>query len=176
MELDIIKAIQSLGSDALDIFCKVISHLSSYIGFFFLLIIFFVFYKKRFALTFGITYGISVAFNYLLKFLVGRQRPYVVDSSIINKMSAVGQSFPSGHTLSATIMCCFLGYWIFDKVKNRWAKAALISLLVVFLLAVIFSRMYLGQHYLTDTVAGLILGIIYSCIALFIMKKNHKSK
>ena len=176
MELDIIKAIQSLGSDALDIFCKVISHLSSYIGFFFLLVIFFVFYKKRFALTFGITYGISVAFNYLLKFLVGRQRPYVVDPNIINKMSAVGQSFPSGHTLSATIMSCFLVFWIIDKVKNKWLRAIFIALICIFLLLVIFSRIYLGQHYLTDTVAGLILGIIYSCIALFIMKKNHKSK
>ena len=176
MEIEIIKAIQNIGSEALDVFCKVISHLSSYIGFIFWLIILFVFYKKKFALTFGTTYGIGVAFNYLLKLIINRPRPYAVDSMVINKMQAVGQSFPSGHALSASIIGCFLVVWIIDKVKNKWLKAGLISLIAIFLLLVAFSRMYLGQHYLSDTIAGIVLGIVYSCIAFFVLKKKRKEQ
>lgn len=176
MEIEIIKALQSVGGEALDIFCKIISHLSSYIGFIFWLVILFIFYKKIFAVGFGITYGIGVGFNYLLKHLINRPRPYVADAEIINKMQAMGQSFPSGHALSATMICCFLVYWIVDRVKNKWLKVGLISLLCVFLLLVIFSRMYLGQHYLSDTIAGVAFGLIYSAIALILIKKKCKNK
>lgn len=174
MELEIIKALQSIGNDALDILCKSISYLASYLGFFFWLIVVFLFFKKSFALCFGVTYGLSVGFNYAIKAIVNRPRPYVVDTSIINKLNAVGQSFPSGHTLSATIICFFLAYWINDKVKNKWFKYSLISLLALFLLSVMFSRMYLGQHYLTDTIAGLVLGACYSIIGIFAYKKYEK--
>lgn len=176
MELEIIKAIQSIGSDALDIVCKAISYLASYLGFFFWLIIVFIFFKKSFALCFGVTYGVSVGLNYAIKAIVNRPRPYMVDANIINKLNAVGQSFPSGHTLSATIICFFLSYWINAKVKNKYLKYTLISLLVVFLIAVIFSRMYLGQHYLTDTIAGLVLGACYSIIGLLAYKKYEDKK
>ena len=175
MELEIIKVIQSAGSEALDIFCKTLSHLSSYIGFIFWLVIFFIFYKRRFAITFGITYGISIGFNYLLKYLIDRPRPFEVDGAIINKMQTVGQSFPSGHSVSAAIICCFLGYWIIDKIKNKWLRGLLISLLALFIILVVFSRMYLGQHYLSDTIAGIVLGTGYSIIAFFILKKRSKN-
>lgn len=176
MELEIIKALQSIGNDALDIVCKSISYLASYLGFFFWLVVIFIFFKKSYAACFGVTYGISVGFNYAIKAIVNRPRPYVVDTSIINKLNAVGQSFPSGHTLSATIICFFLSYWINEKVQSKWLKYSLITLLVLFLLSVIFSRMYLGQHYLTDTIAGLVLGACYSIIGLFAYKKYKNRK
>lgn len=167
MEIEIIKTLQSVSSPALDVFCKVISYLGSYLGFIFILIVLFVFYKKSFAISFGITYGISVGINYLIKHLVARPRPYMVDSTIVNKLSAVGLSFPSGHTLSATIICFFLAVWIFDKVKTKWLKALLLSLCIIFIALVMFSRMYLGQHYLTDTVGGFAFGVIYSLVGYF---------
>ena len=142
MELEIIKAIQSIGNNGLDIFCKSISYLASYLGFFFWLVIIFVFFKKSFACVFGVTYGISVGLNYIIKAVVNRPRPYVIDATIINKLQAVGQSFPSGHTLSATIICVFLSYWINEKVKNKLLKIILNLVLVVFVISVIFSRMY----------------------------------
>ena len=178
MELEIIKAIQNIGNHGLDIFCKSISYLASYLGFFFWLVIIFIFFKKSFACVFGVTYGISVGLNYIIKAVVNRPRPYVVDTSIINKLQAVGQSFPSGHTLSATIICVFLSYWINEKVKNKWLKVFLNLILVVFVFSVIFARMYLGQHYLSDTIAGLVLGLCYSYIGIIAYKNyfNKKSK
>lgn len=170
MEIEIIKTLQSVSSPALDVFCKVISYLSSYLGFIFLFICFFLFYKKLFALCFGITYGVGVGINYLMKFLIARPRPYTVDSTILNKLPAAGLAFPSGHTLSATIICFFLAVIVFEKVKTNWLKALLISLLIIFVGLVIFSRMYLGQHYLTDTIGGFAFGVIYSLGGYFIYK------
>ena len=90
-------------------------------------------------------------------------------------MQAIGQSFPSGHSVSAAIICCFLGCWIINKVKNKWLRGLLISLLALFIILVVFSRMYLGQHYLSDTIAGIVLGTGYSIIAFFILKKRSKN-
>lgn len=172
MELEIIKTLQANGSETLDVFCKVFSYLSSYVGFLFLFVAFLMFKSKKFALNLGITYGISVACNYALKAIIARPRPYVVDTTIINKLEAVGNSFPSGHSLSGTIISCYLIYLILKKCKNKFVKTILISLVVIFLAFVLFSRMYLGQHYLSDTIAGVILGLIFSIIGIKLLEKN----
>ena len=166
MEIEIIKKLQSIGGAELDLACKIVSYLASYLGFIFWIVIFFVFYKKKFAVNFGITYGVSVGINYLIKTIVARPRPYVVDSAIINKLSAIGYAFPSGHTLSASVICSFLLFWIIKKCDNKVLKVFLCGFVVVFLLAVIFSRMYLGQHYLSDTIGGLLLGVCFSLIGI----------
>ena len=176
MEIEIIKKLQSIGNVQLDLICKIVSYLSSYIGFIFWIVIFFVFYKKKFAINFGITYGVSVGINYLIKLIVARPRPYVVDPTIMNKLSAIGNSFPSGHTLSASIICSFLLFWIIKKCKNKTLKAFLCGIVVLFILAVIFSRMYLGQHYLSDTIGGLLLGVCFSLIGIFTYLKSEKIK
>ncbi|MBO4412941.1 MAG: phosphatase PAP2 family protein, partial [Clostridia bacterium] len=158
-----------------DVFCKIISFISSYIGFLFCLILIFIFFNKIFALYFGATYGIAVAFNFLLKHLINRPRPYVVDPAIINKFPAAGQAFPSGHTLSAGIIAAFLIFVILKTVKNKKLKVFLICLCNVFVLFVIFARIYLGQHYLSDTMAGLAFAGIYSAVGLYIYNKGSKN-
>ncbi len=174
MEIEIIKSLQLVGNETLDFFCKFFSYLFSFYGFIACLAIFFFFVNKKFAINFSICYLISVCFNYLLKAIIARPRPYVVDSQIINKLSAVGNSFPSGHTLSGTIICAYLIFLIFKHVKNKLLKSFLIASLILCLAFLIFSRMYLGQHYLSDTIAGLVLGVFASFIGLFIyIKKNN---
>lgn len=63
-------------------------------------------------------------------------------------------SFPSGHT--ATAFAIFLGLSL--MIKNRTLRVFL------FLLAILtaYSRIYLGQHFLTDIVAGSFFGVITS--------------
>ncbi len=62
-----------------------------------------------------------------------------------------GGSFPSGH---ATLISSLFSYW-FGKVTKCWKL-----LLAVSLVCVIIARMYLGWHFLSDVIAGLILGIL----------------
>lgn len=132
----------------------------------------FVFFNKLFAIYFGTTYGVAVGINFLLKHLINRPRPYAMDPQIINKMPAIGMSFPSGHSLSAALIAAFLIFIILKTVKNKKIKIFLICLTILFVLLVIFSRLYLGQHYLSDTLAAIVLAGVYSVISLYLYNKN----
>ncbi|MDD4110372.1 MAG: phosphatase PAP2 family protein [Clostridia bacterium] len=165
MEIEIVKAIQNgLNSNFFDIFCGITSYLSSYLGFIFILAVFFVFIDKKYSIYFGLTYGLGVAFNFALKFLINRPRPYQVDPTIIDKLTGLGASFPSGHSVSATIIVCFVLFYILKRVNKKSMRTMAFSLSVTFVSFVVFSRIYLGQHYLTDTIAGIILGLTFSCL------------
>lgn len=166
-EIEIIKTLQQITSPVFDYFCKFISHSANYIGFAFVLIAFFFFVNKKFSLYFGLTYGIAIGTNYLIKFFVNRPRPYLVSSEIKNILPATGSAMASGHTVSATIIACFCLLVIFARCKKAWVKVLATILFALFLGAVVVSRMYLGQHYLTDTIAGFAEGLVFSLIGIF---------
>ena len=175
-EIEIIKTLQSINSPFFDYLCKFISHMANYIGFVFVLAILFFFINKRFSLYFGLTYGIGIGTNYLIKFLVNRPRPYLVSSEIQNILPASGSAMASGHTLSATIIACFCLFAIFAKTKKTWVKILSTILFAIFLGFVIVSRMYLGQHYLTDTIVGFAEGIVFSLIGIFAFAISSKKR
>ena len=173
-EIEIIKTLQQITSPVFDYFCKFISHSANYIGFAFVLISFFFFVNKKFSLYFGLSYGIGIGTNYLIKFIVNRPRPYLVSSEIQNILPATGSAMASGHTMSATIIACFCLFVIFLRSKKAWVKTLSTILFVLFIGAVVVSRMYLGQHYLTDTLVGFAEGIVFSMIGIFAFVRASK--
>jgi undecaprenyl-diphosphatase len=69
-------------------------------------------------------------------------------------------SFPSGH-IAATValyggLLLLLGSW----VGRRWFAALALALTVAFALFVGWARMYRGMHHLTDTAAGVVMGLL----------------
>ena len=89
--------------------------------------------------------------NIILKPMVGRIRPFDVNTSIkllINKPSDF--SFPSGHTSASFVVASVLFF--------RKSKLFVPSLILGILIG--FSRLYLYVHYPSDVLAGLILGIV----------------
>jgi undecaprenyl-diphosphatase len=91
-----------------------------------------------------------------LKLIVGRLRP-VVDVPVA---SAPGNSFPSGHALGSTVAYGAL-LLIFLPVASRRARAIAISVFAGIVVLVGFTRIALGVHYVSDVLAGWLLGLAW---------------
>ena len=113
-------------------------------------------------LTFAITVGGGCLLNLLLKQLFHRPRP-VFDNPIVLLKT---YSFPSGHTIMATVLYGSLCLLLWSRVQDWRLRFAGIAAAIVLILLVAFSRIYLGAHYLTDVIAAMLEGVawITSCI------------
>jgi membrane-associated phospholipid phosphatase len=104
-----------------------------------------------------------------------RARP-VFDTPIWHKMVVDG--FPSGHTFS-TVMCySFLAYVLVRSFKSWLAKLLIILSALVIILFVGYSRLFVGDHFLTDVLAGYGLGLawsafVYTLVELIFKKRNN---
>ncbi len=77
-----------------------------------------------------------------------------------------GYSFPSGHSATAMTLYGLLGYW-FARSSRQKRNRLLIGLAAVSLiLAVGFSRIYLGVHFLSDVLGGYLLGICWLTVGI----------
>ena len=85
--------------------------------------------------------------------IVARPRPHVeaVDTS------PVDTGFPSGHAAAAA---CYAAITIvvFWHTRKRWIRALAVAFAVAMPTIVGVARLYRGMHYLTDVVAGVLLG------------------
>ncbi len=89
-----------------------------------------------------------------LKHLYQRPRP-----DILHLVEEKGFSFPSGHSLTVTLLIGSLIIILGQRVKNTTTKLALQGLLGLYLVSVLVSRVYLGVHYPSDVLASLSLGL-----------------
>lgn len=102
---------------------------------------------------------LGTGLNNLVKVVVGRNRPHFEPSRI----TAFGESFPSGHAMNATVVYCVLLILIWSWLHTRRRRAAAIfgtTLLVVLIAA---SRVVLTVHYVSDVAAGITLGVALVC-------------
>jgi membrane-associated phospholipid phosphatase len=73
-------------------------------------------------------------------------------------------SFPSGHTIASVMCYGLLVYLIAPRVRSGWGKAAVIAIGVLLILFVGFSRLFIEDHWLTDVLAGLALGVAWASL------------
>jgi membrane-associated phospholipid phosphatase len=109
--------------------------------------------RARLAIYLAVTGIGALLLDPSLKTLVGRIRP-VVDVPVT---SAPGNSFPSGHALGSTIVYGALLLVFLPIVAPRWRKP-FIALIAVVVVAIGLTRIALGVHFLSDVLAGWLLG------------------
>lgn len=89
----------------------------------------------------------------LVKLAVGRPRPAWEDPLA----TAFGKSFPSGHALGSLVCFGALLVVFLPFVARRWRPVA-VAATTVLVAAIGLSRLVLGVHYLSDVLAGYVLG------------------
>jgi len=107
--------------------------------------------------------------NGTIKGLVERPRPVATEGLIV-QFSVGGYSFPSGHVLTYVIFCGFLAYLVYTLVSWRPLRLGLLTLLLGLVALVGPSRVYLGQHWATDTLASYFLGTAILLVLLVLYR------
>ena len=107
----------------------------------------------RLALFVAVTVGLSPLLNALAKLAVHRARPVLPDPVA----HASGMSFPSGHAQSA-VVCVGVLLLVFLPALGRRGRRVAITAGVLWVLAIGFARVTLGVHYVSDVLAGYVLG------------------
>ena len=104
--------------------------------------------------------------NLWLKNMVMRTRPYeIVEGLTLIGKKAHDFSFPSGHsTASMAASSVLLG----GMPKKFGIPAFLLGLFIC------FTRLYIGIHYPTDVLAGILIGFAAAFAAVWIMKKQNR--
>jgi membrane-associated phospholipid phosphatase len=113
--------------------------------------------KRRYAdgIRFSIACGGGLLINQVMKLFFAKPRPELW-TRLISEHSF---SFPSGHAVGSMVVYGFIAYILAKDlpVYRRYIYAAA-SILIM---AIGFSRLYLGVHYPTDIIAGYGVGILW---------------
>jgi undecaprenyl-diphosphatase len=104
----------------------------------------------------------NILLNGALKLVFHRPRPDVFAWQTV----AVSSSFPSGHAMSATVCYGTVAYLVARLQKHRWSRVLTLTGAVVLILLICATRLYLGVHYPSDVLAGILVGLAWASFCM----------
>jgi membrane-associated phospholipid phosphatase len=111
--------------------------------------------------------------NTVVKQLVSRGRPPVA-SAVLGEH---GFSFPSGHTVSTTVVWLLSAWMISHWVSNRLvARIAVWTVALLIVVAVGVSRVFLGVHFPSDVLAAWALGAAWAVTIALVVNVGEQSE
>jgi len=108
--------------------------------------------------------------NLLLKHLFMRPRPHFENPLL----SLTTYSFPSGHTLSATVLYGTLCALVLARLRRSSWQALAVAVAGFLIVLVGFSRIYLGAHYLSDVLAAIAEGLAWLAFCLVAVEELER--
>lgn len=133
------------------------------------IILFIVLKNKITGFLIAINLVIVTILNQLLKFVLQRPRPD--DYRLIDES---GYSFPSGHSMISMAFYGYLIYLIYKSKFNKYVKIILITIFAFLILFIGISRIYLGVHYTSDVIAGILLSNSYLIVFIKLFKNDKE--
>lgn len=127
--------------------------------------------KKRgwTAIIFSYLTTVDFLLTYIIKNLTERSRPDVLE----RLARETTYSLPSGHSSGSIFLYGAILALILPYVRSRGSRFALTCLTALWILLIGLSRIYLGVHYLSDVLLGLLIGAV---ILVIFLKKGHIKK
>ena len=152
-EADLIKLLQRMSNGFTDAVFLGITQLGTEIAFLAIAVLLYWCFDKKYAYRFFNVYILGVAITNFLKLGFKRTRPFNAYRVRSIGTPETTYSFPSGHTESIASISTLLTIKYGKKYRFVPIVGAAATLLVM------ISRMYLGQHYLSDVFCGLTVGV-----------------
>ena len=124
-------------------------------------------YRRRYiaVLAFWLTMaGIGLSVQYGKKF-ISRDRPMEVAFYPEHNFS-----FPSGHATTSMALYGMLAYFMYRHLKRKRQRQTVLLASGILIVMVGFSRIYLGVHFLSDVLAGFILGAMWVLLGISLME------
>lgn len=126
--------------------------------------------KRTFLFPLWLSVGGAEAATFLLKNTIMRLRP---------EMAAVVEnsfSFPSGHATVAVALYGFFAYLLFRMCRTRNEKILACVVGAFLILLIGLSRLYLGVHYVSDVLAGYLVGALGLCLGMYVAEHCSEQK
>jgi undecaprenyl-diphosphatase len=107
------------------------------------------------------TFG-NIILNNALKLVYHRERPSLFEW----QTNAMSSSFPSGHAMSATVVYGTIAYLLLRLQKHHWSRMLTLAGAIILIFCICFSRVYLGVHYPSDVLGGVIVGLAWASFCM----------
>ena len=108
----------------------------------------------------------SNSLNPALKFLYERNRPDIIPRKGWYDWAA----YPSGHAIASVAVLLTLAIVLHRAKGWRWPPYVIAPVLLVSL----FSRLYLGVHWPTDVIGGIVIGLVWFAFTYFAFREDRR--
>ena len=173
MDVLILKALESIRCGFLDVFFSIFTLFGEELVVAGIIAVIYICFNKEFGERAIVTVLSASCITTAVKSGVRRLRPYAAgnvtkaDNFLTADLDA-DMSFPSGHATASS------GF--FAALSVRFRKAYIIAPSAVLVFLIVLSRLYLGVHYPSDVLAGLVVGIGMAFLWALVYKGFYKAR
>lgn len=131
------------------------------------LVLFFTGLKWELAMEVFANVGIGLV-GLAIKVLVDRPRATADLVNVMRVLDGGKQSFPAGHVQGYIAIFGFLAYVSLVRCKNPWVRTISLVFIGAMIALIGISRVYTGEHWLTDVIGGYLLGSLWLILTIWL--------